>query len=361
MKQKSSWKRYLIAGLAAAVLVTGFNFAGIQTVQAQANLDGFSIIAHRGGRAARAENTLYAYAYAMESGVSSFELDVQMTKDGKLAVSHNATLHNELMKGPDGQYVPKDKYDVRTMTMDELKQFDLGTMNPAAGKYYTDFGVTQVPTPGAKMPTLEEVFDLINSYGDKKVIVTIELKSYPDPKSKDYANNPDPDVVTKKIYDVIKKYHMEDRVVYQSFDWKPVKTMKELDPNITVAALSYKKSLKPGDPNPSPWLAGLNINDYDGDYIKAVKALGADLSTPIFTEVTPELVAEAHELGIKVIPWTVNEAEDMDRMIDMGVDGIITDKVWVLRDVLAKRGMALPDPVVNVNSPYHTGTDIRNN
>ncbi|MPN11434.1 hypothetical protein SDC9_158735 [bioreactor metagenome] len=84
------------------------------------------------------------------------------------------------------------------------------------------------------------------------------------------------------------------------------------------------------------------------------------MSTPIFTEVTPELVAEAHSLGIKIIPWTVNEAEDMEKMIDMGVDGIITDKPWVLREVLTGRGIPVPEPVVNVNSPYHTGTDIRN-
>jgi glycerophosphoryl diester phosphodiesterase len=247
------------------------------------------------------------------------------------------------------------------MTLDELSLFDIGTMNPDAGKYYTDFGATQVPTPGAKIPTLEEVFDLINSYGDKKVVVNIELKSYADPAGAEYANNPDPEIVVKKIYNVVKKYNMEDRIVFQSFDWRPVKIMKQLDPNITVSALSDKRSLKPGAKEASPWLAGLNINDFDGDYIKAIKALGADMSTPEYKEVTPELVAEAHALGLKIIPWTVNKPEAMEKLIDMGVDGLITDKPWLVREVLANRGIPLPEPVVNVNSPYHTGTDIRNN
>ena len=359
INQKRTWKRCFMVGLAATVLLTGLGFTEMQIVQAKATVQGFDIVAHRGGRAARAENTLYAFAYAMETGVSTIELDIQLTKDGKLVVSHNAFLHQELVKGQDGAFVEDNVYDIRTMTLDELRQFDIGTMNPDAEKYYADFGVTQVPTPGAKIPTLEEVFDLINSYGDKKVVVNIELKSYADPQSAEYANNPDPKIVVKKIYDVIKNYHMEDRVVFQSFDWKPVKIMKNLDPNITVAALSYKKSLKPDAKEPSPWLAGLNINNFSGNYVKAVKALGADMSTPEYKEVTPELIAEAHALGLKLIPWTVNNAEDMAKLIDMGVDGIITDKPWVLREVLTQRGIPVPEPVVNVSSPYHTGTDIR--
>lgn len=358
---KRIWKCCLIAGITAAVLVTGFNFVDMQPVQAKSSVEGFDIVAHRGGRAARPENTLYSFAYAMETGVSTIELDIQLTKDGQLAVSHNAFLHNELAKGPDGNYVKNNVYDLRTMTLDEIRQFDIGTMNPDAEKYYADFGVTQVPAPGAKVPTLEDVFDLINSYGDKKVIVNIELKSYADPAGIEYANNPDPKIVVKKIYDVVKKYHMEDRIVFQSFDWRPVKIMKELDPSITVAALSYKKSLKPGTPEPSPWLGGLNINDFNGDYIKAAKALGADMSTPELKEVTPEFVAEAHELGIKIVPWTVNTREDMEKLMDMGVDGIITDKPWILREALANRGIQLPEPIVNENSPYHTGTNIRSN
>lgn len=358
--RKPTWIRSIMAGLTATALITGLYIADMQIVQAKATIEEFYVVAHRGGRAARAENSLYSFAYAMELGVSSIELDIHLTKDGQLAVSHNAFLHHALAKGPDGAYVADNAYDIRTMTIGEIKKFDIGTMNPDAGKYYTDFGITQVPTPGAKIPTLEEVFDLINSYGNKNVVVNIELKSYDDPKSMEYANNPDPEIVVKKIYDVIKKYHMEDRVIFQSFDWKSVRIMKKLDPSITLAALSYKQVLKPGAKEPSPWLASLNINDFNGDYIKAVKALDIDISTPEYKEVNPELVAEAHALGLKIIPWTVNNPKDMEKLIDMGVDGIITDKPWVLREVLANRGIQLPEPVINVNSPYHTGTNLRN-
>ena len=350
------WQRCIVIGLAAAALV--LPFANMQTAHAKAKVEGFDIVAHRGGRAARAENTLYAFAYAMEVGVSTIELDLQLTKDGKLAVSHNAFLHQELVKDATGAYVQDRVHDIRTMTLDELRQFDIGTMNPSAGKYYNDFGVSQIPMAGARIPSLEEVFDLIGSYGDKKVIVNIELKSYADPRLPEYNNNPDPEIFVKKVLAVIKHYQMQDRVVVQSFDWKPVKILRELDPTITVAALSYKSTLKAGATQPSPWLAGLNINDYHGDYIKAVIELGADMSTPEYKEVSPELVAEAHALGIRIIPWTVNAPADMEQLIDMGVDGIITDKPQLLREVLNRRGLPVPEPVVNIHSPYHTGVDL---
>lgn len=351
---KQFLKRFILTGLAASVLTAGLNFAVLPKASAQASVEGFDIVAHRGGRAARPENTLYAFAYAMEMGVTTMELDVQLTKDGALAVSHNATLHNELVKGPDGLFVTDDRYDIRTMTLEELKKFDLGSLNPASGKYYAEFGPTQLSTPGAKIPTLEEVFQLIKGYKNKDVIVNIEIKSYPDPERKEFANNPDMAVVVKKVHDAIMAYGMQNRVVVQSFDWAPVKMMKDLDPNITTAALSYPKNTQPN----SPWMAGLNITDFSGNYIQAVHALGANMSTPEMKDVTPEKVAEAHALGLKIIPWTVNEKADMERLINMGVDGIITDKPWLLRDVLSQRGIAIPKAVVNEKSPYHTGTKL---
>lgn len=358
--QAISRKNRIMTGLTIVALFAGINFATLHCVQAKPMVEGFDIVAHRGGRSARPENTLYAFAYAMETGVSTIELDIQLTKDGNLVVSHNAFLHRELVKGPDGTYVQQKVYDIRTMTLDELRQFDIGTMNPDSGKYFTDFGVTQIPAPGARIPTLEEVFALIDSYGDKTVVVNIEYKSYPDPQLPEYKNNPDPEIAVRKVYDAVKKYRMEDRVVFQSFDWMPVKIMKEVAPHISISALSYKNTLKFGAQEASPWLAGLNINDYNGDYIQAAKVLGVDMSTPEYKEVTPELVAKAHDLGIRIIPWTVNKAEDMERLIDMGVDGIITDKPWILREVLTRRGLSVPAPVVNTTNPYHTGTAIRN-
>jgi glycerophosphoryl diester phosphodiesterase len=152
----------------------------------------------------------------------------------------------------------------------------------------------------------------------------------------------------------------------QSFDWRTLKEMKKLDPKITLVALTCEQPSwgadsicrQVGKPGASPWMAGLDIDAFNGNYIKAAQAIGADVVSPYWEELSNEMVNEAHELGMKVVPWTVNSPEKMNMLINMGVDGIITDKPWVLRELLIKRGMPVAEPTVNSNSPYHTGIGI---
>ncbi|WP_371379840.1 glycerophosphodiester phosphodiesterase [Sporomusa aerivorans] len=363
---KKYWQRFLAAGLAAAMMATGGGVLKMSSAEAKAIPQIFDFEAHRGGRDARPENTLIAFAYAMELGVTTLEMDMQLTKDGRVVISHNPFMNASLAKGPDGSYVTPGKYDIRTMTLKEIKRFDLGTMNPAAGDYYEGHGKTQLSFPGAAMPTLEEVFELANAYGNANIMFNIETKSYPDPAFPEAKNNPDPAVFVKKVHEIIKKYHMENRVMLQSFDWRTLKEMKKLDPNITLVALTCEQPSwgrdsmcrQVGEPGASPWMGGIDIDAYKGDYVKAAKAAGADIVSPYWEELSQELVSEAHGLGMKVVPWTVNNPVKMNMLIDMGVDGLITDKPWILREVLLKRGIAVAEPTVNVNSPYHTGTAI---
>ena len=216
------------------------------------------------------------------------------------------------------------------------------------------------------MPTLEEVFELANSYGNKDIFFNIETKIYADKNFPEAKNSPDPVVFVKKFYEIVKKYHMENRVMLQSFDWRTLKEMKKLDPNITTVALTCEQPSwvrdsqcrQPYEKGPSPWMAGIDIDTYKGDYVKAAHAIGADIVSPYWEELSNELVAEAHTLGMKVVPWTVNSKASMNMLIDMGVDGFISDKPWLGREVLQERGSKLPVPTININSPYHTGTAI---
>ena len=362
---KKNWKKALAVGAAALVMSTGYNVLNVQPAEAKVNFELFDFEAHRGGRDARPENTLPAFAYAMELGVTTLEMDMQMTKDGHLVISHNPVLSSILTKGPDGKYVADGKYDIRTMTLAEVKQFDVGTMNPAAGGYYDGHGVTQISVPGTKIPTLEEVFELANAYGNKKVIFNIESKSYVAPDA-NHKNSPDPVVFAQKVNEVVKKYGMEDRVTFQSFEWRTLQAMKKINPNITLVALTceqpswgpdgeYRQIYKDGA---SPWMGGIDIDKHKGDFVKAAKEVGADIVSPYWEELSNELVAEAHDLGMKVVPWTVNDPKKMNMLLDMGVDGMISDKPWLMREVLIKRGIKVADPIVKTDSPYHTGTDI---
>lgn len=357
-------KKLLLSGLAALTIYSGYNNIDISTTYAKVNYNVFDLEAHRGGRDVRPENTLYSYAYAIELGATSIECDMQLTKDGQIVMSHNPILNSDITRDENGNYIENNKYDIRLMTVDELKKFDVGVIDPNCGEYYDLHGKTQF-TYDAKIPTLEELMQLIQSYGDKNIILNIETKSYPDPASAGYKNNADPKKFVEVFNNIVKKYDMEDRVVLQSFDWQTLIEMKKLNPNISTSALWQEQpswgrdseSLRRYEKKKSPWLGGLDIKDYQGNPVKAAHAIGADIISPYYTEISKQDVDEAHSLGMKVVPWTVNNEKDMNMLLDMGVDGIISDKPWLLKQVLEKRNIKLHTPTVNVDSPYHTGTD----
>lgn len=357
-------KKLLLSGLAALTIYSGYNNIDISTTYAKVNYDVFDLEAHRGGRDVRPENTLYSYAYAIELGATSIECDMQLTKDGQIVMSHNPILNSDITRDENGNYIENNKYDIRLMTVDELKKFDVGVMDPNCGEYYDLHGKTQF-TYDAKIPTLEELMQLIQSYGDKNIVLNIETKSYPDPASAGYKNNADPKKFVEVFNNIVKKYDMDDRVVLQSFDWQTLIEMKKLNPNISTSALWQEQpswgrdseSLRRYEKKKSPWLGGLDINDYQGNPVKAAHAIGADIISSYYTEISKQDVDEAHSLGMKVVPWTVNNEKDMNMLLDMGVDGIISDKPWLLKQVLEKRNIKLHTPTVNVDSPYHTGTD----
>ncbi len=362
--KKSLLKRFVMLGVAAAFLTTGVQAYDVPSVEAKVVTDTFDFQPHRGGRDARPENTLYAYAYAMEMGATSIECDMQMTKDGVIVMSHNPILNHDITKDKNGNYVEAGKYDIRTMNYKELKDFTVGDINPSSG-YYEAHGQTLVTFDDAKIPTLEELFQLVNEYGDKKVIINAETKTNPDPAEPAYyANDVDPVKFVTEVNRLVKKYNMEDRFTLQSFDWTTLIEMKKINPDITLVALwcqqpSWGKTsecLRPYEEGASPWLGGIDIDDFKGNPYQAAKSIGADIVSPYGPEISLENVQEAHALGMKIVPWTVNDPVELDTLIKMGVDGVITDKPWMAREVIEKNGIKLNPPTVNKNSKYHSGT-----
>jgi glycerophosphoryl diester phosphodiesterase len=146
------------------------------------------------------------------------------------------------------------------------------------------------------------------------------------------------------------------QVTIQSFDWGALMRMRELEPRLPLVALTNRDFLQTGQPGASPWLGGLDIDDFGGDPLKAVKSFGAQAFSPVhgfpqngkITDanyqpyVTKDMVDQAHALGIKVIPWTVDDEATMNKLIDDGVDGLITDYPDRLRQVMDARGLKLP-------------------
>lgn len=297
----------------------------------------FDTEAHRGGRDRRPENTLSAFEYAVKLGVTTLEFDTAVTKDRVVVVSHNPMLNHEITRKEDGKFIPEDeKIFIKDLTFKELQKYDVGMLNK--NTRYGFLHREQTPVQGEKIPSLEQVFKLINNMGNEKIRFNIEIKTYP--TAPEYTVPPEE--FTALLLEVIKKYRMETRVTVQSFDWNSLKLFRSLAPRIPIGCLTVKTfkvkgekyNLQPGKDGPSPWLAGFDYDDYRGNIPQLVKDFGGDIFSPYYKELTRQDVEEAHKLGLRVVVWTVNKPDSIRRILSWGVDGIISDRPDVLLEIV---------------------------
>jgi glycerophosphoryl diester phosphodiesterase len=302
---------------------------------ADAGLD-FDVQAHRGGRALRPENTLTAFACAVELGVDTLEMDLAVTADRIVVVSHDYSLNPTITRDPDGRFLEGDATIlIRDLDFEQLQRYTVGEIKRGSDYWYRFRD--QVAAPGEKIPSLSQVFELFDSMRVDTLSFNLEIKTYP--PFPEYTI--DYNEFAELVLDVIREYGMESRVTIQSFDWRVLQSVKELAPEISIACLTVRSfsidgiwyNLQPGGEGPSPWLADLDFDDY-ASIPALVHRFGADILSPYYREIEHWDVEEAHRLGMKVIPWTVNDRRIMKKLIDWGVDGIITDEPDLLLEVL---------------------------
>lgn len=296
----------------------------------------FDLQGHRGARGLRPENTLAGFAHALAIGVSTLELDTGVTRDGVVVVSHDRALNPDHTRDASGRWLEGTGPTIFSLTFAELQSFDVGRLRP--GTPYAARFPEQIAVDGERIPRLADVFDLVRKVGDAEVRFNIETKIDPRKPQATLA----PDAFTEALVREIRLAAMEKRSMIQSFDWRTLGIVQRIAPDIETVCLTTGRgddeNLGLGGPGPSPWLGGLEANDYDASIPRLVKAAGASVWSPDFTELTPELVAEAHALGLRVIPWTANDPDDMSRLIDLRIDGLITDRPDSLRRVLEQKG-----------------------
>jgi glycerophosphoryl diester phosphodiesterase len=315
----------------------GFSVAMIAVAATMASAKAFDIEAHRGGRALRPENTLQSFANALTMGVDTLELDMGVTKDGVIVVSHERGLNPDLARDPKGVYVPPPGIPYVTLTLAQVKTYDVGVLRP--GSAYAARFPDQLAVPGTPIPTLAEVFALVRKSGNTHVRLNIETKI--DPNHPD--ESPDPDRFVTVLLDLLRKENFADRVMVESFDWRTLQLVQQRAPSIPTVYLTAQQD----EPNvfvdkASPWTAGFDPMRYGGSVPQAIKAAGGAIWSPLYLDVDAQSVAEAHRLGLQVVVWTVNDPKDMANLIDMKVDGIISDRPDVLRTVAGEKGIALP-------------------
>ena len=298
----------------------------------------FDIEAHRGGRALMPENTLASFANALSMGVDTLELDIGVTADGALVVSHERGLNPDLARGPDGAYVAAPGIPFVRLPLAEVKKYDVGRIRPdsAYARQFPD----QQAVPGTPIPTLSEVFALVRKSGNTQVRFNIETKI--DPNHAD--ESPDPQRFVTLLLDLVTSEKFADRIMVQSFDWRTLQIVQKRAPAIPTVYLTLQKGNAPtvSPQRATEWTAGFDPAERGGSLPRTIKDAGGAIWSPYFGDVTPELVAESHGLGLKVVVWTVNKKDDIARLIDMGVDGIISDRPDLLREVAGEKGITLP-------------------
>jgi glycerophosphoryl diester phosphodiesterase len=300
----------------------------------------FDLEGHRGTRGLAPENTLAAFRRALEIGVSTIETDMGVTKDDVVVISHNPFLSPDLVRDLDGHWLASQGAQIRTLTFAELRRYDIGRINPMS-QYARSFP-NQQAADGERFPKLSELFALAKASG-KPVRFNIETKITPTSG----ANTPDPATFARLVLSVVREANVVDRVTLQSFDWRTLVEMKRLAPDIETSCLTIQTAndntvQQAPDGGPSPWHAGFALRDHGGSLPALVKAAGCGTWSMFWRNLTPKDLAEAHALGLKVLPWTVNERGDMRSLIDMGVDGIISDYPDRLREVMAEKKLPLP-------------------
>ncbi|HYP13031.1 MAG TPA: glycerophosphodiester phosphodiesterase [Bryobacteraceae bacterium] len=251
---------------------------------------------HRGARAVLPENTLPAFEYAIKAGVDVLELDMAVTKDNVVVVSHDPTINPAICRGP------REHVAIRELTLAELREYDCGALkNPSYPK--------QQNIPKTRMPTLSEVFGLAPKGG-----FDFNIETKISPRSPELA--PSPEEFVKLVLDVVRKHKLEKRIILQSFDFRTLHAMKKLAPEIRLSALYT------GEPR---------------SFTEIAREAGASIVSPEFHLVTKAEVQAARKAGLQVVPWTANTEADWAKLVECGVDAIISDDPAELIAYLAKR------------------------
>jgi glycerophosphoryl diester phosphodiesterase len=291
----------IIAAMAALVPVWAeFAQAGNELRPPDKILGAFDLQGHRGARGLAPENTLPAFATALSIGVTTLELDLAMTSDGILVVSHDRRLNPDHTRGPDGAFLDGEGPAIRTLTLAQVQRFDVGRLK--AGTAYAAAFPEQRGMDGVRIPTLTAVFDLVRQAKADHVRFNIETKVTPTSG----VDTPDPEIFAAAVLQAVRDAGLVARVGIQSFDWRTLMILLRIAPQIARVCLTIDggagDTLQRGDRGASPWTAGLDIDDFGGSTPKLVAAAGCSAWSPNQANVTAPSLAEAQALGSRSSP-----------------------------------------------------------
>jgi glycerophosphoryl diester phosphodiesterase len=294
---------------------------------------------HRGARGLAPENTIAGFALTLGIGVTTLELDIAVTRDDVLVISHDPALNPDLTRGPDGRFLDARGPAIRSLGFDELQRYDVGRLKP--GTRYAAAYPQQQAVDGARIPKLADLFALVRRSGNDQVRFAIETKITPTSG----AETPEPEPFARALIAAIRAAGVQQRSTILSFDWRTLAVVQKEAPEIGTVYLTIQQpsmdNVGATRPEGSAWTHGVQFKDH-GSVPRMVRAAGGRIWSSFFRDLDAAQVKEAQSLGLQVLAWTVNQPADIERLLDLGVDGIVSDRPDRVREAMARRGMALP-------------------
>ena len=292
---------------------------------------------HRGARGVMPENTMAGFRYTLECGVNAVEFDVQSASSGVPVIAHNPHLMPDMTRDATGQWLDAKTPPINSMSLTRIQSYDLGGLQEgsAYGALYPD----QAFMTGQRVPALSQLAELMAQPEHADIWLNLKIKSYP----LHPGYSPPIPALVLSVLEVVQAHDLLERCIIQSFDWRILREVALQAPDSVRSYLSdLPATATPADENiydGSPWMDGYVLADFGGSLPRLVAAAGGRVWSPHFSDLNKTDLNEAHALGLIVNVWTVNTTQDMDAMIALGVDGIITDYPGRAQRQLLAHGM----------------------
>jgi glycerophosphoryl diester phosphodiesterase len=294
------------------------------------------IYGHRGARGDLPENTLESFKYLFDNAINAYETDILISKDLIPVITHDFRLDPSLTKDKEGNWIKDENIKIFDLTYDEISNFDVGSLNKLT-RYGRRF-VNQRSLENQKIPKLSELLELSSKNVLQNLLINLEIKSTPDEKNL----TPDPKDLVQIVLNEINNSNLKDKIIISSFDWRILREVKKQSPEIPRAYLTFQQEkgmkIKKTIYSKSPWIDHIPLTIVY-DLPKIIKELGGSAWHPYYKDINKKAVKDAHDNNLPVNVWTVNDEDDMLKMIEYGVDGIMTDYPLRLKNLCEKRSI----------------------
>ena len=294
------------------------------------------IYGHRGARGDLPENTLESFKYLFKNNINAYETDILISKDLIPVITHDFRLDPSFTKDNEGNWITDENIIIFDLSYDELLKFDVGALNKLS-RYGRRF-VNQKTLENQKIPKLSELLELSSKNKSENLLINLEIKSTPDEENL----TPTPEEMVKLVMQEVNKSNLQNKIIISSFDWRTLTEIKNHYPEISRAYLSFQQQtgikIKNTIYNRSPWMSFLPFFE-KYELPKIIKSQGGKAWHPYHKDITKKLVDISHQEDLPVNVWTVNEENDMLKMIEYSVDGIMTDYPLRLKELCDKENI----------------------